>query len=255
MASVGSGGCGFEHPLEAVYRALHDCPSDANCTIPANLGFLRPDALLAVVWVTDEDDCSAPPDTDLFTQSAPYGFFASFRCTHYGIVCEQNGSLQLPPYGDSGGPLANCQGAPNPTGNSSGPPPAGQGKLFDVNRYIDFFKTIKPRPEDVLLAAIDAPSDPFQILVGDLNLIDQSRPGGYAACPSGTMVGTPPCEVLLGHSCNASTTWFGDPAVRINQVVRSAPNNNVASICDFNAYDDALGWLGDAIAARVMGAP
>jgi hypothetical protein len=33
MGEVGAGGCGFEHPLEAVYRALHDCQSDATCTI------------------------------------------------------------------------------------------------------------------------------------------------------------------------------------------------------------------------------
>src|SRR4051812_47460822 len=59
MASVGSMGCGLEHVLESPYKALHD-------NIPENAGFLRDDALLAVVWLTNEDDCSAPPDTDLF---------------------------------------------------------------------------------------------------------------------------------------------------------------------------------------------
>src|SRR5439155_6267293 len=66
MGEVGSAGCGYEHVLESVYRALHDCETDATCTIPENLGFLRRDALLVVIFVTDEDDCSAPPDTDLF---------------------------------------------------------------------------------------------------------------------------------------------------------------------------------------------
>src|SRR5206468_1737842 len=50
VASVGTAGCGFEQTLEAVQRAL------ANTT--ANAGFLRPNANLAVVILSDEDDCS-----------------------------------------------------------------------------------------------------------------------------------------------------------------------------------------------------
>ncbi len=59
MASVGSGGCGFEHQLESVYAALHN-------NLAENEGFLRDDAVLAVVFVTNEDDESAPPDSDVF---------------------------------------------------------------------------------------------------------------------------------------------------------------------------------------------
>ena len=67
IAAVGSAGCGFEAPLEAVYRVL---------TTPAiNPGFLRDDALLVVILMTDEDDCSAPPDTTLFDPS-PAGIAA-----------------------------------------------------------------------------------------------------------------------------------------------------------------------------------
>src|SRR5262249_13119377 len=62
MASVGATGCGFEHQLESVYAALHN-------NLPENAGFLRPDALLAVLFVTDEDDSSAPPDTDMFDKN------------------------------------------------------------------------------------------------------------------------------------------------------------------------------------------
>jgi L-ascorbate metabolism protein UlaG (beta-lactamase superfamily) len=62
MAAVGDAGCGFEQHLEASYQALHDVlPNDAR-----NHSFLRSDALLAIVFVADEDDCSAPGDTDLF---------------------------------------------------------------------------------------------------------------------------------------------------------------------------------------------
>ena len=41
----------------------------AHNNIAENAGFLRDDALLAVVFVTNEDDGSAPPDTDLFDRN------------------------------------------------------------------------------------------------------------------------------------------------------------------------------------------
>jgi hypothetical protein len=171
---------------------------------------------------------------------------ASYRCTNYGIVC--GNPSQLAPYGDSGGPLMGCRGAPNPNGNVSGPPPDGEGKLFDVNRYIDFFKSLKPDPRDVLLAAITAPSQPFQVVVGSPGVNDPAT-GGYGACPAGTMIGTPVCAVLLGHSCDASADFFGDPAVRINQVV-AAVNGQVSSICDLD-YTPPMVGVGQAIAARL----
>jgi hypothetical protein len=245
MAS-GGGGCGFEHVLESVYRALHDCPSKDACTIPENLGFLRPDALLVVVFVTDEDDCSGPPDTDLFDQDTTplYGPRVSFRCTQYGVVCQQNGVDALPPYGDSGGPLPGCHGAPNPNGNLVGLPPPGEGKLFDVNRYLDFFHALKPDPRDLLFAAIDPPSEPFATFLGNGDT--------GAVCPSGAMVGTTGCQVYLGHSCNGSAQFFGDPAVRINQVVNAVDGSVRLSLCSQD-YTPFLKDLGDAIAARVIG--
>jgi hypothetical protein len=48
---VGDSGCGVESPLEAVKRAL-----DKHLT--ENDGFLRDNSVLAVIFITDEDDCS-----------------------------------------------------------------------------------------------------------------------------------------------------------------------------------------------------
>lgn len=61
IAELGTSGCGFEQPLEAVLRAL---TTQAASGRPNN-GFLRNDSLLVVVFVTDEDDCS-PSDDHLF---------------------------------------------------------------------------------------------------------------------------------------------------------------------------------------------
>ena len=52
-------GCGLESQLDSVYRALitHDARDTAGNTAP-NAGFLRDDALLAIVMLTDEEDGS-----------------------------------------------------------------------------------------------------------------------------------------------------------------------------------------------------
>jgi len=54
ISTLGTGGCGFEQQLYAVEKALtvHAQPGAAND------GFLRADALLGVVIITDEEDCS-----------------------------------------------------------------------------------------------------------------------------------------------------------------------------------------------------
>lgn len=56
-AVVGTTGSGLEMPLLMMERALTTRVDDG-----ANAGFLRDDALLVVVILTDEDDCSSPAD-------------------------------------------------------------------------------------------------------------------------------------------------------------------------------------------------
>jgi len=54
VATLGTGGCGFEQQMEAARRALVEQTGAGAC----NAGFLRNDSILAVLWVTDEEDCS-----------------------------------------------------------------------------------------------------------------------------------------------------------------------------------------------------
>jgi hypothetical protein len=225
MSSVGEGGCGFEHQLEATYRALHD-------PIPENMGFLRSDAILAVVFVTDEDDCSAPPNSDLFDPStggvSMYGTLHSFRCTQFGVQC---GGMPVPPMSTSG--LTGC----------SSQEMANGGKLFDISRYTDFFNKpaaqggVKVNPDDVILVTISAAADPVGVQI---------------TMPCADQVNTPSCPIL-SHSCVAAsdpTHFFGDPAVRLRSVVSSAKHNNLTSICDTD-YTSAINALGDLIVSAI----
>jgi len=89
VATTGTGGCGFEQQLEAILKALSPSAPQSwtapGYTAPTffrntfghgdtnNDGFVRDDSVLAIIPVTDEEDCSAR-DADLFNPSSPtYG--------------------------------------------------------------------------------------------------------------------------------------------------------------------------------------
>ena len=69
IAALGETGCGFEHQFAAITRALG---ADGQPAPLENQGFLRPDAYLAIVMITNEDDCSVPAGVPLFDTSAEF---------------------------------------------------------------------------------------------------------------------------------------------------------------------------------------
>jgi len=80
IAKLGKNGCGLEQQLESMYKAL--APSTVQFSRgsrgqgsgggAANNGFLREDAVLAVVLVSDEEDCSIPDESsELFNRNSP----------------------------------------------------------------------------------------------------------------------------------------------------------------------------------------
>ncbi len=58
IGTLGIDGCGFEQPLKAMRKAVVDNQGIGGC----NAGFLRPDSIVTLIFVTDEDDCSVSPD-------------------------------------------------------------------------------------------------------------------------------------------------------------------------------------------------
>ncbi len=219
MASVGAKGCGFEHQLESVYQALHNTRENA--------GFLRNDAVLAVVFVTNEDDGSAAPNARFYEPTSdpagtgPFGQYTTYRQTRFAVEC---GGAMLP-YGVAAGPLGGCAPLPNPMWSVDA--------AFDVTRYTNFFSLpaalggVKIHPEDVILVAIDGPEAPVETA-----LVDPA--GGntpYHPCPAPMLSST--CVQALQHSCENTVQpgFFADPAVRLNAVVKSVQSNTVASIC------------------------
>ena len=92
MATLGTSGCGLEQQLEAVKLAVTDRTDD-------NAGFLRSSAYLAVFIISDEDDCSTQR-VELFDPrgdiNSPLGSLTSFRCTEFGVVCDEPWQRAMP---------------------------------------------------------------------------------------------------------------------------------------------------------------
>jgi hypothetical protein len=75
VATLGTGGCGFEQQLESSLAAL---TVQSGPGMP-NEGFVRDDSLLAIIYVTDEDDCSTGNAEMFNPQRDDYGTL-NVRC-------------------------------------------------------------------------------------------------------------------------------------------------------------------------------
>jgi hypothetical protein len=87
VGTLGIGGCGFEQQLESLLKA--STPSTSSIRFfggttghgdGANAALFRPDSMLAMIVLTDEDDCSAA-DPELFDPMSPrYSGSLNLRC-------------------------------------------------------------------------------------------------------------------------------------------------------------------------------
>ena len=224
IASVGSAGCGFEQPFQAVKVAL-----DNN---PANAGFLRASANLAIVMVTDEDDCSASHVALFGSDTATLGALQSFRCTRFGVQCDTGGSTTDAM--NTVGAKSQCHS--NPT----------SPYVMDVTGYATFLKGLKPDPNQVLFAALIGTPTPVEVIL-------RAPPGGGTALPA------------LEHSCmyqGAAGLEVGDPGVRVAQLASQFARNTIASVCTQNLSTpltdfarQVRGLVGDTCLTRAIASP
>jgi len=140
--ALGTTGCGMEQPLEALYQAMID-PSRYNT------GFWRQGALLFVVFLSNEDDCSVKV-AELFNPAGDpattLGTLTSFRCTEFGVVCDQPWDRVM-----ADGPVAYTGCVPREANDP-------KNLLHPISRYVSLLLQSKD-PSRVFLAAIAGPSD------------------------------------------------------------------------------------------------
>ena len=211
MAKLGTLGCGFEHQMQAVRMALSGF-------IPDNQGFLRPDAHLAVVLVTDEDDCSAPADSTMY-DGVVQEIDSSLRCSIAGHLC--NGVP--PPTEVFSTPLANCTAAPD-----------GGGQLIPVQTFIDEMRRLRTQSVSVSVIAgwpQEETGATYRIGYGE----DGLRPDALSS-------------LAICRSANGAAAV----GLRLKQFVDAfGAAGKIISICQ-DDFSDAMGQIGDLINTTVV---
>jgi hypothetical protein len=189
-ATLGTLGCGFEQHLESMRRAL-------NGSRPENAGFLRDSAYLAIVIISDEDDCSTENPQMFDTASNPtLGALHSFRCFEFGVDCDGPADRRAP------GPRTDCR------------PRESSPYMFGVQEYVDFLRSVK--------------SDPGLIIVA--NVVGNPEPVVVGTDPTANNV------PALVPSCS-SGSGVADPAVRLVHFANQFSNNTFTTICNENLSD------------------
>jgi hypothetical protein len=156
LMNVGVEGCGFEQPLEAMKTAIDN-------TDMFNTGFFRATAHLAVLFVTNHDDCS-PDDPAFFGPDSPaLGPLGPFRCFEFGVACAEP---------DPRAPGARTECAPRPS-----------SFLHEMQRYIDVLDAERPGRYSVHAIA----GAPEPVAVGG----DASQPVLNPSCMRGANPATP----------------------------------------------------------------
>ncbi|HEY4178004.1 MAG TPA: hypothetical protein VGM90_14250 [Kofleriaceae bacterium] len=122
--TTATGGCEYGQPLEAMRQALDET---------VNPGFVRDDAQLQVVFLTNNDDCSLA-SADFLTDSSITGDPA-LRCFAAGVVCDPDDAT-------TPGKKRNCH------------PREDSNKIVPVGDYVDFLDGLKDQRSDITVSAV-----------------------------------------------------------------------------------------------------
>jgi hypothetical protein len=157
-AGTANTGCEFEQPLEAMRRALDP---------DTNPGFIRPDAMLSIVFLTTEDDCSLARGAMLDPNDGSLGPLSSFRCTEQGVICDGDPDPRRP------GARTNCR------------PREGSPFMVDVAEYRTFLEQYKKDKRDVTVSAVAGSRTPFEVRdLGVPTLMPSCQGAGGSAKPA-----------------------------------------------------------------------
>ncbi|MBL9017559.1 MAG: VWA domain-containing protein [Myxococcales bacterium] len=207
LAHVGYTGCGIEQPLAAMKRALGN---------PANAGFLRDGANLAIVILADEDDCSLATGALLGPDSQNLGPLDSFRCFRFGVECAEDTNTI--------GPKTGCMAA------------TASPYVDDLNPFVDAILAAKSDARMVMTAAIVGDPTPVAVEL-------RQPPGGGTPAPA------------LAHSCTFDSpagVAVADPGVRLAGLLESFPGRSaLTSICSAD-LTNPMQLIGDS-AKKLMG--
>lgn len=220
LADLGESGCAFGQPLAAAALAL----GVGGPMPPENQGFLRPEASLFILVVTDRDDCSVPADSTLFDPSSrrladPLGPLTSYRCAEFGYLC-------------AGAPPPRAMARTFPEGACVSA--EGQGRLAPVATLVRQIASLKADADRARLfvATIGGPRDPFSVALAP-------APAGADAIGVLWPSAGPSCAMVDGESAS--------PAVRLRAFSDAFQRNGLFQSFCVNSWTPLLAGVAGAL--------
>jgi hypothetical protein len=231
MALVGDDGCGIEGQMEGAKRALDGHRSE-------NSGFLRANSVLAVIFITDEDDCSVQMakrdqnnpsyrDCDPTQPDSPECYNVDFRCLARSIQCNETTLT---------------------TGVKTACKERANNYLEPVEKYYRFFSNLRPANKLLVSGIWTLPS----IDMG--GKVEIARAGGTTT-PNLNRAGG------AGASCvyASDQSVYGQAQLRLSKFAKQfgtdakgQANALEVSICDIDNYPTALDRIAKAIEQRLQ---
>jgi hypothetical protein len=216
MVQLGVDGCGYEQPLVSMEAAL------ARPAInPENWDFVRTSALLAVVILTDEDDCSGDSTATYFQGMRP-GEGMSLRCATLGHVC---GGQPVPAQAGFTAPLSTCQPYRRTFAEVNTRP-------VGIQAFVEGLKRLKLYQDD-------------RLFIGTITGWDDAPTAEYR------IVDMPPGELQLGRACASAALGAAAPAIRLRAFTRAFANQAFHNVCADN-LNPALDDIGKQLASLLQ---
>ncbi len=234
----GVNGCGFESQLESMYLALERA-KDSN---DAEHGFIRTTARLAVVFVTDEADCSYQEQfAEIFDADGNKVFWSdpsassptSAVCWNAGVECTGDPSS-----------YTSCDPVNKDVNGNPGVPDA-EAVLRPMSRYYELLDTIEAikqefdSQQEVIVALIGGVDASGNAVYADASATDPEFQNDFGIGPgcSAPSVGPEPVEAV--------------PPVRIRDLVNRYTEGNMFSICS-DDYSEALEAIAEGIRDQIQ---
>jgi hypothetical protein len=269
--NLGTMGCGEEHQLQAFEFAL----LGKGIGNDRQQAMLRADAHLGLVFLSDEDDCSAATNDRMFGDlPGLFGESASLRCATRAHACAgRNLSASPPGYPTDAAfeaPLSSCvartDACPSEIDGQSATDtsrPTPCSPLRDVTRIADGIKGLKQRPDEQIfvtgifgwpLTDEDVATATYKIaLVPNPNTADTSHLAvwdSWPVCYDPNHPASEP-EPTTGYDAEAAG-WGATAGLRLSAFVDEfGPNGLKFSICQPD-FSDAMRLVGGSIARKMQ---
>jgi hypothetical protein len=240
FAPQGINGCGFESQLESMYLAL----SRAQTIGEASYGFLRPDAILAVVILSDEADCSYNEDyASIFDAEGDKAFWSdpmavfptSAVCWNAGVECTGDPSN-----------YASCDPVNKGVDGQVGVVDA-EAVLHPMSRYIDLLDDLEQAKQtfdpdqEIIVALIGGVDSQGETVYAEVGASDPEFQDNFGIGPG--------CEAPNPNDPNNPTRAV--PPVRQRALVEAFTPGNMFSICEGD-YAAALATIAEHIADQIQ---